>query len=226
MMAASVPGCPKPWRLGRQKQEPSLSRGRVHTGLPGGSAPQKGVKMSPSSVSHSTSPVSQRRWSVVQSLQTVALRFSPASLEADSAERGILLALSDARDDRVPAFLYRNALRDGRKLTCRRRARELSFDPTDQDSDPGKSLAYGLIQEFADVRNTPEDLAVAHDFRAKLDAEVVRSSGAEGRICLEGLLSGASIGESAAESGLSARQVRHTRSRIRATAAQFLGEAA
>ena len=182
--------------------------------------------MSTSSVSQSRSPVSQRRWSVVQSLQAAEQRLSPGSVEADSVERAILLALSDARDDSVPAFLYRNVRRDGRKLTWRRCAKELPFDPSDQNSKLGRSLADGSIPEFVDARNTPEDLAVAHDFRDRLEAEVLASSGDAGRICLAGLLKGATIGESAAESGLSMHQVRHARSRIRATAAQLHGKAA
>ena len=115
-------------------------------------------------------------------------------------------------------------MRDGRKLTGRSRSKEIPSDPTDTSSGLGKSLADGSIQELVDARNTPEDLAVARDFKTRLTAKVVSSCGDAGRICLEGLLEGASVRESAAESGLSTRQVRHTRSRIRTTAAQLHGE--
>ena len=137
-----------------------------------------------------------------------------------------MLALSDARDDSNPTYLFRNVLRDGRKLTRRSRRTEFLFDPTETNYELGPSHAGGSIQEPADARNTPEGLAVARDFTTRLASEVLRTRGEAGRICLTGLLRGASIGESAAASGLSTRQVRHTRSCIRRTAAQLYSEIA
>lgn len=172
-------------------------------------------------ISQSVSPVSRRRWSVVQALQAAERRLSPGGAEADGTERAILLALSDARDDRVPAFLYRNALRDGRKLAWRRRAKEFLFSPTEEDSELGRNLADGLVPEFVDAQNTPENLAVAQDLKSRLEKEVLASLGDAGRVCLEGLLEGATVAESAVTAGISVRQVRHVRSRIRAMAARL-----
>ena len=179
--------------------------------------------MLPSSVPPSASPVSQRRWSVVQSLQAAERRFAPGSLQADTVDRAISLALSDSRDDSTPAFLHRNVLRDGRKLTARSRSKEIPFDPTETSSGLGECLPAGSL---VDALNTPENLAVAGDFQTRLTAKVLSSCGDAGRICLDGLLQGASVRESAAESGLSTRQVRHTRARIRTAAAKLHAEAA
>ena len=163
------------------------------------------------------------RTDVVRHLYAVARRHPPGSEMHEIASYAVLLAMSAGREARSSRFLLRNAWRDARRILRRRRHREPTVDPLDEWSALGRRIAEGDIR-YAVEHVTPASICIARDLEERVRAEA-RAIGPDGPACLDGLLTGETLAQTAARLDVQPGTVKRIRQRIREIAARLTGAA-
>lgn len=160
------------------------------------------------------------RTSVVRRLQAIIAAAVPGTETSEIAEHAISLALSAVRTETSPALLFRNVWRNSRHVHRRRRRRQLlTIDSLDESTPLGRRLVAGELPG-AVVTQTPEGELVAADLERRIRAGLggLNTAAID---CLDGLLFGETVAETATRLHATPRQVRHIRSSIRRIARQL-----
>jgi hypothetical protein len=160
------------------------------------------------------------RLDVVRRLQTQLLRSTGQSQESSAQREDILdhaieLALNGRREVLTVPFLYRNVIRDSRRIVKRRRERH-PFEPFEDEM----ALECG---GHGSRYPRQDEVAIADEFRERLQSYTLCVH-AKGEECLAGLLAGETVEESSAATGLTPRQVRYAREGIREAARVLAAE--
>jgi polyhydroxyalkanoate synthesis regulator phasin len=161
------------------------------------------------------------RFDAVSKLYSIIQHADPGSEKALIAEHAIDLALNPGRDV-DPAYFLRNVWRDARRVTRRQRSAHPveSWDALAGDLASGTRAADSTIRlslvQFTD-NNTPEAQAIANQIEQRLRV-TVSSIDANALRCLEGMLDGESVEQTARAAAIPNRRVKRLRQRIRAAA--------
>ena len=143
------------------------------------------------------------RWVVVEKLYSRLQRVIPGTKESEIIEHAISLALNSGRQSRNASFLFHDVLRNARHSIRRTQSRRSNL-----------FTAYSACVLNNIDYKTPEAVCIAHEIEAQIQ-ETAAQSGPEMVCCLNGMLAGESITETAARCGLSRRSVNRSRQRIR-----------
>jgi hypothetical protein len=156
----------------------------------------------------------ETRASVVRRLQAIIGKAVPGTETSEIAEHAITLALSAVRNETGPALFFRNVWRNSRHVLRRRRRRQrLVIDALDETTSLGRRVIAGGLPG-TEIVLTPESEAVAADLEERIRTEVSRlNETAVG--CLDGLLLGETVDQTATRLQTTPQQVRSIRSSIR-----------
>lgn len=155
------------------------------------------------------------RLHVVQSLQRSLKRFPPGLPLAEQYEKAVTLCLLKTREAVNPTFLRADVLRDARRILARAEQRHPQQSLDAQGDDEQGPLMEPALSPSLDEHITASE--VLGYLERKLGA---LKSGVE---CLEGLLRGETVPESAERLGISERRVKYLRHVARQLATGLLG---
>lgn len=160
-----------------------------------------------------TQSLEDARWRALELLQRELQRRSPGTFGHEIAEKALSLSLSDRRAAGHAPHLFRSTLRDARRILVRARDRRPEDVGTDVDAftddaqaDPEEALRLKrMLEELRDEASAIHPAGVA---------------------CLEGLLAGETVHETAGRARAPVHVVKELRSRIRGCARELWLDAA
>ena len=170
------------------------------------------------------SSVSDVPFRVAEILYGRVASLPPGSEEAETAEYAILYALSDRRTPLNEPFFLHDVLRDARKSVFRDRRRQVevvqklgrALSPSIRSGRVGILASGGTISGFGlVVTSSPEDEYLAQELEQEIRARAA-CWGPVAERCLDGMLVGETVRETADALDVSPRTVDRTRERIRA----------
>jgi hypothetical protein len=173
------------------------------------------------------------RLAVVSRLQSFLRYAHPGTEIPDAAEHAILLALNPRRKVVNGPFLFRNVLRDARRILARR-GREVSLHGLVDESGSTSSDALADGVEHHDDRGherlqalchhqTPEAIACAKELEDALRRQLDACRPGAGA-CLDGLLAGETAAETASRTGVPLGTVNQLRTMVREKARRLTTE--
>lgn len=140
---------------------------------------------------------------------------------AEMAEHALTLALGDKRAQDNATFLWRDTLRDARRIIARRK------DPLRQpeqllDENEHDSRTFAPVGFIGAPAHRPDRVAEAKELASRITNAVAAIP--NGLACLDGMVLGETVFESAERLGLTQRQVRYARQLVREMAFILSGE--
>lgn len=155
---------------------------------------------------HNLSSSNNVRWIVVEKLYSRLQRLAPGTKEAEITEHALSLALSIERQPINVSFFFHDVLRNARHSIHRTQTRHIALinKLTEDSARAAKNADY----------ETPEANCIAREMETRL-WKVAALEGLHAVRCLEGMLRGESIAETAAACGISPRSVNRARHKIR-----------
>lgn len=164
------------------------------------------------------------RYRVVLKLQNLLKNSKIASETADIAEHAIDLALNPTRQAENASYLLRNVWRDASKILRRRDANNPSISLNVEPLIDGLACYPHSFLRLVD-NTTPEALAITNQIEEKLKGAMAAIAPYANR-CLEGMIAGETLQETATATGQTTRRIRRLRQRIRLIAEKLLGRPA
>lgn len=149
---------------------------------------------------------SDARWVVASQLYLRLQKLTPGTKEAEITEHALSLALNPKRKPKNATFFFHEVLRNARYSIQRTQTRRSAlFEQLATHPAPATdNIDY----------KTPEAICIAWEIEAKLREAAAQNSPHTVR-CLDGMLAGESVSETAAACGLSRRSVNRARQKIR-----------
>lgn len=146
------------------------------------------------------------RWIVVEKIYSRLQRLAPGSKEAEIIEHALSLALSIERQPINDSFFFHDILRNARHSIHRTQTRHIALmnKLTKDSARAAKNAEY----------KTPEANCIAREIETQL-RRAAALEGLHAVRCLDGMLRGESIAETAAACGISPRSVNRARHKIR-----------
>lgn len=152
-----------------------------------------------------TLPSSDVRWDVLKVLYSRLQKLTPGTKEAEIAEHALSLALNSRRQFKhITLFVCKDVLDNAKYSILRTQTRHSALVK--------KLAAYSVRKE--DNCETPEAFCIAQEIEAKI-REAAAKLGPNMVCCLDGMLVGESISQTAAACGISRRSVDRARQKIR-----------
>lgn len=151
-----------------------------------------------------TLPSSDVRWDVLQDLYSRLQKLTPGTKEAEIAEHAISLALNPRRQSKDATFFLYDVLDNAKHSILRTQTRRNALLK--------KFTAYSahVVHNY----ETPEAICIAQEIEAKI-REAAGKLGPNIVRCLDGMLVGESVSQTAAACGISRRSVDRARQKIR-----------
>jgi hypothetical protein len=168
--------------------------------------------------------LSNVRSDVILRLHSLMRSTAPGEYLFEIADHAVDLALSPSRSDDVVGFLYRNVLRDSRRILSRRHVKMMSIDAEvgEPEFEFGDHFTAEESRKLCAWPNPLEEIEAA-EIEATL-RERLGERGQENGRCLAGILEGENVEETARAVGRSPRHVKRTRSRIKHEAVLVMKE--
>lgn len=161
------------------------------------------------------------QWDVIQSLQSLCNVHSPGSKQFEECDKAISLALSP--DRMVNQYLERNVRRDARR-SLERTSRDICFSDfcsTSRESGFSGDSGYSIIS-VPTREASPEEYLIAKELLGVVYSAISQIK--HGKECLNGLLSGETVKETASRIGITRHKVEYAKRNIRCVTQKLIEE--